>query len=220
MEQEKTLQELEGTVQQDQQSLTQQITGIEISDQAGFNRAATWLTQVKARIKKLEEKRKQYVQPLNNQVKAINDDFKKMTEPYLVIETEIKGKMGAYADEQRRIQAEADRIERERRAEEARKLAAEAEISRQKAVAIVKKQEDEKAKLEPKPEPVTPPTTVKTDTAKVVTKVVVKFEVVDPSKVPDEFKVVDERLVRQAVNSGARRIAGVRIWEESSISAF
>lgn len=216
MEKEKTLQELEGTVQQDQKALTLEMTKVVVTSEEEMSRAATWLTQVKARIKKLEEKRKQYVQPLNDQVKAINDDFKTMMAPYLAIETEIKGKIGAFVDEQRRIQAEAERKERERRAEEARKIAEEQNISRQKAAAQVRQQEELKPQ-EVAPKPVT---SVKTETAKVVTKKVVKFEIVDASKVPDEFKVVDERLVRAAVVKGARRISGVRIWEESQVSAF
>lgn len=218
MEKEKSLQELEVTVQQDQQSLTSQIEGIVIANEGDLTRAAEWLTQVKARIKKLEEKRNLYVRPLNDQVKVINADFKALSIPYLTIETSLKGKIGAYMDEQRRRIEEEERKERERRAAEARKLAEEENISRQKAAAEIRKQEEEKVKLQPPaPKAVT---AVKTETSKVVTKTVVKFEVVDPSKVPDDFKIVDERLVRQAVNSGARRIAGVRIWEESQVSVF
>lgn len=215
---EKTIAELEGTVQEDTVSLTQQVTAIVVSDEASMNRAATWLSQVKARIKKLEEKRKMYVQPLNAQVTAINADFKRMSLPYLQLENEIKGKIGGYMDEQRRIQLEAERVERERRAEEARKLAEQENISRQKAAAEIRKQEEAKAAEQPRVE--APKTTVKTEAGKVVTRVVTKFEIVDASKVPDEFKVVDERLVRQAVNAGAKRIAGVRIWEESQVAGF
>ncbi len=218
MEKEKSLQELEATVEKDQLDLTAQISEIVVQDNETMQSAAEVLTRVKARLKKLEEKRKLYVQPLNDQVKAINDDFKNMAAPYLTIETDIKGKIGTYMDEQRRIQLEAERKERERRAEEARKLAEEQAISRQKAAAQVRKAEEEAAKQ--KPEEPKPVTSVKTETSKVVTKTVMKFEVVDHSKVPDDFKIVDERLVRQAVNSGARRIAGVRIWEESQVSVF
>lgn len=44
------------------------------------------------------------------------------------------------------------------------------------------------------------------------------FEVTDASKVPDRFKVVDERLIRQAVKEGARSIPGVNIHEASELA--
>ncbi len=206
------------TIKQDQITIQQQVATITVENDEQYAMASEVLCQVKARIKKVEVKRLEYTKPLNDQIKKMNADFKAVSAPYIEMEQVIKGKIGAYVTEQRRKQEEAERQERLRRQEEARKLAEEQKISTQKAAAELRKQREEEEALMPK-EPA-PTTSVKTDTAKVVTKVVVKFEVIDPSKVPDEFKIVDEKLIRKAVNAGAKRIAGVRIWEDTQVNAF
>lgn len=213
-----TIEETAVAVKTDQEAMALEMEKVEVHDDATYSRAANWLSQIKARFKRIEEKRKEYVQPLNVQVRKINADFKAMQEPYIAMESTLKGKMVDYANKKERERQEAERKEREERAAEARRIAEEQRISNQKAAAQLREQ---RAKEEAeKPAPVAPKT-VKTETAKVVTKKVVKFEITDPSKVPDEYKVVDERLVRQAVvQGGKRRIAGVRIWEEAQVSAF
>lgn len=196
-------------IKQDQSSLLQQVSTVVVHNDGDMHRASEWLVQIKARLKRIEEKRVEYTKPLNDQVKVINSDFKALAEPYLEMENSIKRAIGGYVDEQRRIEVERVRKEEAERRKEAERIAQEEDISRRQALAQIEK-----------PKVVEAPKTVKTETAKVVTKQVTKFEIVDPSKVPDEFKVVDERLVRQAVNSGVKRIAGVRIWEETQVSAF
>lgn len=206
------------TIKQDQKTVQQDIQSIIVSNDEQMDAASEILSKVKARINRVEEKRKEYVQPLNVQVRKINADFKEVLEPYKIMEEVVKGRIGAYVTEQRKIQEQKEREERERQREEARKLAEKEKISAQKAAAQLRKVREEKEALMPKEE--APKTSVKTETAKVVTKVVMKFEVTDSSKVPDEFKVVDEKLIRKAVNAGAKRIAGVRIYEETQVSAF
>jgi hypothetical protein len=44
------------------------------------------------------------------------------------------------------------------------------------------------------------------------------FEVVDAAKVPDRFKVVDDKAIRQAVKDGERQIAGVRIFQTDELA--
>lgn len=196
-------------IQKDTKSLAEQVSTVVVQNDGDMHRASEWLVQIKARLKRIEEKRTEYVKPLNDQVKIINADFKSLAEPYLQMEMQVKRAIGTYVDEQRWLEQERIRKEEAERRQEAERIAKEEDISRRKALAQIEK-----------PKAVEVPKTVKTETAKVVTKTVVKFEIVDPAKVPDEFKIVDERLVRQAVNSGAKRIAGVRIWEETQVSAY
>ena len=44
------------------------------------------------------------------------------------------------------------------------------------------------------------------------------FELLDSALVPREFLIVNERFIRSAIKSGSRKIAGVRIFEETKIS--
>ena len=59
---------------------------ITITDNKGVTEATTLLTIVKGRTKKIEELRKFFVQPLNNQVREINAMFKEKIIPYEKIE--------------------------------------------------------------------------------------------------------------------------------------
>ncbi len=203
------IQETITAIRKDQSSLIEKIERVEVKNDEDVKQASDWLGQIKARIKRIEDKRIEYTKPLNDQVKKINADFKTLAEPYLNMEYVIKKAIGGYMDEQRRIEIERVKKEERERRLEAERIAQEEQITNREALKIIEK-----------PKIVEAPKTVKTETSKIIGKVVVKFEIVDPSKVPDEFKIVDERLVRQAVNSGKRRIAGVRIWEETQVNAF
>lgn len=45
-----------------------------------------------------------------------------------------------------------------------------------------------------------------------------KFEVADFAQVPDRFKVVDEKAIREFVKDGGRELAGVRIFQDSNLA--
>lgn len=196
-------------IKKDQTSLFNQVQTLSVTNEEEMTAASEVLSQVHARVKRIEAKRIEYVKPLNDQVSKINADFKAAAKPYVEMESTIKQKIGNYVDEQRRLAAiEQRRLDDERR-KEAQRLAAQEDISQRKAMAQIEK-----------PVVEAPVTAVKTETAKVVTKLVAKFEITDPSAVPEEYKMVDERLVRKAVLAGARKIAGVKIWEESQVSAY
>ena len=203
------IQETITAIQKDQSNLIEKIEKVEVKNDDDVKQASEWLGQIKARIKRIEDKRIEYTKPLNDQVKKINADFKNLAEPYLNMESTIKRAIGGYMDEQRRIEIERVKKEERERRLEAERIAREEQITNREALKIIEK-----------PKIIEAPKTVKTETSKIVGKVVVKFEIIDPLKVPDEFKIVDERLVRQAVNSGKRRIAGVKIWEETQVNAF
>lgn len=208
-------QALATTVEGDAKTIQAVVDTLVVKDETGLNKAAEILSNVKTRIKRLEDKRKEYVGPINDQVKAINEDFKRMAAPYLEAERLVKSAIGSYMDAQRKIQEDAEREERKRRQEEARVLAEAEGISTQKAAAEVRKAAEAEAVAKPVEEK--PATAV---AKKMATKIVTRFEVVDPSKVPAEYLVVDHSAIRQAVAAGAKRIAGVKIWEESQIVGY
>lgn len=200
-------QEMEETMQniaKEQTRLQELCETISVSNPEEMSQAADLAIQVKARLNRIEQLRVEYVKPLNDHVKRINGDFKKAAEPFLAIETSLKGKISAYRMEQERIATEErKRLEAERRAE-ADRIAKEEGLTRREALAQIEKPVVE-AEVK----------SASTEQGKVVTKMVWKFEVVNTENVPAEYKVVDEKLIRKAVANGARRIAGVKIWEEA-----
>lgn len=200
-------QEMEETMQnisKEKERLQGLCDSITVSNPEEMNKAADIAIQVKARLNRIEELRVAYVKPLNDHVKKINSDFKKAAEPFLNFESFLKGKISVYRMEQERIATEErKRLEAERRAE-ADRIAKEEGMTRREALAQIEKPVVE-AEVK----------SASTESGKVVTKMVWKFEVVNTENVPAEYKVVDEKLIRKAVQAGARRIAGVRIYEEA-----
>ena len=196
-------------IKKDQTSIVTEYDALVVNDQPSMLMAADILKKVKTAYDFIEVKRKEYVQPFNDQVKKINADFKSAAEPYAEMEKVIKQKMGKYLDQERVLaEIKQKQLDDERRAE-AKKLAEEANITTRQAMALV-----EKTIVTP------PPTKVRTETAKVISKLVWKFEITDATKVPDEYKIVDEKLIRKAIQAGTHRIAGVNMWEESQINSF
>ncbi|MCK4609441.1 MAG: hypothetical protein KAT71_08160 [Gammaproteobacteria bacterium] len=197
----------------DQGELTTQMAELVVTNEEEMQGASALLSQASARVKRLEISRKEFTEDLVKQKRKIDTQFKEWSAPYTSMVTKVKSAIGAYVNEQERIRREAERKEKERLAQEARDKAKDEGISIQKATADVRKE------AEPVNVPA-PVTSSKVAGAKMTTVQVTKFEVVDASKVPVEFKVVDERLIRQAVKDGAKRIAGVRIYQDTQVKAL
>ena len=181
------------------------------ADEAGMGEATALLGWIARAKKQVEEKRKFFVKPLNDQVKKINAMFKEYAAPLEQSDNLLRGKILTYRREQ-------DRIRREEE-ERLRKL-----------------QEKEQKRLEklaekngaPPPPPMPTPIiqeqakTVHSDFGTVSAKKVWDFDVEDESKVPREFLMVNEKAIRAAVKAGVRNIPGVKIYqrEELAVRSF
>jgi len=96
------------------------------------------------------------------------------------------------------------------------------EKARREAEAKERREAKAKAAGEPPPPPPPPPppaeppkTAIKTAYGNTASsRTVWHFEVVDPSKVPLAYLTPDEKAIREAVRSGVREIAGIRIYSE------
>lgn len=206
------------------------------ADEASLNE---FLGQIKVAIGNIEHARTGQVKPLNDQVKSINDAFRRPREVLEKLEASAKRKLTIW------LQAERERIAREqaearRQQEEAARRAAEAERQKQEALARAEAAKNSKARekaladakaaaereaTESKAlvqariaEPMEAPRGIKTDTA--TTGLVERwtFRVVDESKVPREFLVVSDQKVRQAIATGVRGIEGLEIYSEETLS--
>lgn len=190
-------------------------------------------SEVKKLSKAIEEKRKDLVGPLNDEVKRINGYAKQISEPLLEIESHLKRELAAWNE----ILAERRREEM-RKAEEAKRLA-EAEAERKR------KEAEEEAKLSAMFSPADDASAaraevkIQTDAVKELATIesshkaqvkeiasmkvpgartIWNFEVTDASAVPMEFLMVNEKALREAVRAGVREIPGVRIFSETVVA--
>ena len=167
-------------------------------------RAVEFLAQVKARARIIDDRRQFFVKPLNDHVKAINAEFKKVSEPLDEAERIVKSGIASHRGSPAFKEAEARRKAIE---DEARQAANQGDIAALTELA----KEHAQAKSEA-------PRSVQTSTGKMTTRKAWKFEIEDENLVPRPFLMPDERKITQVVKEGIRIIPGIRIYEDTVIS--
>lgn len=179
--------------------------------------AAEWadrLAQVRTLWKNIEARRKQILEPLNKDVKAVNAEAHRWGDPLEALEQKIQSALSAFM----RLDADRKRREEEARQEalrEAAKKQEQAEILKQPqaieaaSVAIAVLETEAVAK---------PVTGFKTEAGSIHTRKVWKVEVVEEDKLPDNYWVIDRVALNAAVRAGARKIEGCHIWEEDDLT--
>lgn len=118
-----------GAVAQEATSVLNQARAMRVQIPAEAQAATEFLAHVATAKSRGEKARKFLVKPLNDHVKAINDEFKRTAAPLEEADQLVRDKLLAFTrDEEQRVAAEQARLDSERRAEEQR---AEAERRRQ-----------------------------------------------------------------------------------------
>jgi len=150
----------------------------------------------------IEDKRKEYTQPLNNHLKAINDAFKTFTEPITDADKLVRRKILDYRAELDHQHREAEEIERLKQEAAAREAALTGH-----------------AFIQPEPTPAIPAPPDQYHAANgTLGKVTIrKWELEDFSKVPDEYKTIDTVTIGKVVRAGIPSIPGIRIWQEETL---
>lgn len=181
------------------------VDGLVIKDELSSKYATDLLAFVTKAKRRLEERRKFFVGPLNEGVKNINNEFKSLTQPLEEMESSIKQKMMSYM-------------------EATRAKAREEAIAKQTAMDKVAKDNDLPA-VEVVPEEVRQ---VKSGIGAVHTTKRWTFKVVDETKIPREYFILDEHkisgLVRahtktiHGVSSNDLKIEGIEIYQTESIA--
>ena len=155
---------------------------------------------VLSKLKKaIEEKRKEYVGPINEHLKSVNDAFKVFTEPLVQADAITWQKIKAYRAEQERIRAEQERINQLRLEAAAAEMKLKGELT--ESVDLV--------------EVVLPPAKhyqAETGTLGMIDHW--KVEVIDFQLLPDEYKIADQIKLNKVVRAGLHKIAGCRIWND------
>lgn len=179
---------------------------IKTPDQA--NQVGDWRNKIKAKLKQLEDERKELTRPLDEVKKKVMDKYRPAVEAleaaYKLFDKAITGYL-----------AEQDRI----RAEQQRKLDEEAERKRkaaeEKAAEWAEKGNDKKAEewAEKAETTVAPVIAAPPKINGIVTRDDWDFEIVNSSVIPRQFLIPDEKAIRAYVKAtkGKMPIDGVRI---------
>jgi len=173
-----------------------------VQDKDSLTTTVDFLGKIATAKKEVDSRRRFFTDPLNQQVKNINDLFRGYSDPLGEADRIVRNKVLAY------------------QAEEAKRVAEE----QQKAFEEAKAQTEEASKHpteEFAPIPISiveePEKTVRADAGSATTRQVWTFKIVDPSQVPDEYKMIDEKKIAAVVKAGVRSIPGVEIYLTSSL---
>lgn len=161
-------------------------------------------TTAKQLYKKVEAQKNELIKEPEEYVKGIRSFAKIFTEKLLQIESTLKQKITSYRviQEQKRREASLEaKKETDRLQAKLTEEAAEKGIEAPKILDPIL----------PKEAPV-----IRTETGSASGRKTWTFELIDLSKVPEEYKILDEKKVRDAVRAGIRQIEGIRIYERET----
>ena len=169
-----------------------QADSYKIDSVEAVDKASNFLLKVRDTERGIEAKRLEFTKPLNQSLKAINDTFKSLKQPLEGARNILTRKIIEWKTaETRKLEAEEAR---RRKIQEAH-----AEKGHETKAPVVLERPENKIG--------------NTQTRKVWT-----FEVVDFSKMPDEYKMLNNTAVNQAIRNGVREIKGVKISQEERLS--
>lgn len=189
--------------------------GLTVTDEDSVVQAADILHKLSDSAKSIEQQRKTYTVPINNELSKINAVFKNISTP---LETAITGVKGLILNFRHKQKMEAEKLIREREREEREA----AEAHRKELLEAEKAGEEAPAPPQPmeRPHIEVGPSLIKGDHGgHVHTRANWKYEIITPSKVPGRFTSPDEKKIKAAVKLGVREIPGVRIFNEPSLAA-
>lgn len=161
-----------------------------VQDKDSLTTAVDFLGNIALAKKEVDSRRRFFTDPLNQQVKSINDLFRGYSEPLAEADKVVRNKVLTYQAEEAKRAAE----EQQRAYEEA---------STTESFVPVIGEEPEK--------------TVRASAGSASTRQVWTFRIVDASLVPDEYKMIDEKKIAAVVKAGVRHISGVEIYSTSSL---
>jgi hypothetical protein len=155
--------------------------------------ASAFMKKLSDTSKRVEAKRLSFTAPLNKSLTEINNSFRSIQVPLKTAQSQIVTKILDWR------RAESARIEKE----EARRVhiqEAHVEQGHQAHEEIVMARPEN--------------TIGNAQVSKVWT-----FEVMDKAQVPEGYKTINPVLVREAIRTGVREIAGIRIFQEEHLAA-
>lgn len=197
-----------------------------IVDPVTLDLASNYLKDFKDTDKTLDEMRKEANQPFADVVSANNAFVKSIQLKYLGVIDELKGKISDYGRAQQlKAQEEAKRLQKE--ADERALKEAEERESRARQFAIDNGIDPSKVKVET-PEaqviiPIAAPKLSQMNTAGIKAARIAKWRIVDETKIPRQYWILDEKTINairrsKGVNAtGTSYIPGIEFYSEDTI---
>ena len=207
-------------------------TAIRITTPEESQAAVDQTRQIKECAKTVEEVRKSFTAPLDDQKKSYMDLFRPASDVLVKAEQLLKSAITTFNQEQQRIAAKAEeerrrqeQVERGRQVEEQKQAAALLEKSEQAAAAgnyeEAEALEQQAAAVQEVAAPIACPAIIAPEKPKgAAFKKVWKARVVDASLVPEQFKIVNEKALdayAKSMKEGAK-LPGVVFYTEDSLA--
>lgn len=204
-------------VAQEVATLMDQADTLEVATADDYERGAAILMAIKAAIKDHKSQREEITKPLDKAKKSVMDLFRPFATSLANAEITLKKRLVTWKDEQDRIAREEARKADEKARREREKLEAEAAEAEAKGRSARAETLRDRAVSTVAAVPVTEAPKV----SGIATSKAWKFRIVDALKVPDKYKLVDEKKIGGVVRAmkGDTEIPGVEVWEESTMAA-
>lgn len=203
------------------------LAAMTITDRATAKKLSDGIAECKKMHDHIESIRRGQVDPLNDQVKSYNDTWRPLTDVLTAWGKEGKRQLLAYQQQER--EAEARRAEAARKAQEAAAKAEAEALAKLEAAKTKKQREKAEAQVQAASgqmlearlaEPMPMVEGFRSDHGSNTSRWPWRFTVHDPSLVPRQFLMVDEKAIRAAVchEGGVRDIPGVHIYQEETLA--
>lgn len=164
-----------------------------VKNEADYIKAGDFCKDIKTTNKRIEEKRKFFVDPYNQVVKKINTIFRGKINILASIETKIKNKMI--------IWYKAKEIRKEKEAEKVNKKLAKNPGAFIGGIAPAEKMEK----------------TIAGDTAKFTARKITKWRIKDIKKIPLPYLMPDDKKITAAVRAGIE-VPGIETYQDTGIA--
>ena len=199
------------------------LNAVVIADSVTYEQAGAKLRELKQYTKTIKDNKTADLKPLKDGIKKLEDKYNIPLALLAEADAIIRDKMNKYLNDELKRRAEAE-AEAKRQAEElALKQALELEEVKKQALnydpitarAMVSSLEDKQNQLinqTAKAE------VVNLSTENNIVSKVWDFELVDISAVPQEFIILNDKAVRQAIREGVREIKGLKIFQKARVS--
>ena len=184
----------------------------EVTDIESREKAIEMATQARALSNLIEKKRKKIKQPYLEFGQTLDAMVKPLKNRLLAIENTLGPRIKAHMDEEARIAAEAERKRREAEAEEERKR-------REVEAALFVAPTPEEKIVPERPIPTQSMIQPKhvTDAGSAAVEKKWTHRLIDISKVPEKYLLLNESAVKASINDGIRDIPGLEIYEDSKL---
>jgi len=172
--------------------LIKEAEGYKVASVEDVDKASIFLKKLRDTERMIEAKRLEFTKPLNQSLRAINASFKNVTQPLASARIVLTQKVVTWKT------AERERLEKEEARRRKIQEAHEKKGHEVKAPVVLEIPENKIGNTQ--------------------TRKVWKYKVVDFSKIPDDFKSINQVAINQAIRQGVREIKGIEIYQEEQLS--